>query len=1167
MIKLKEKKYYETENQAFIKPQVTISVTNLDIEIEEGKVYKNSFLVISENQVPVRGHVFSTNDKLGVDKAEISGVKTEIKYYFKGKLSVAGSEFEGDFVILTNGGEFNIPYRIRVVPKSAETSVGRISSMEEFARLYAQYPREAMELFFLSSFPEVFLKHDPEKRALYHSLMKSRSKPLILEEFMTAAGYKEQISIETEEKSIFLNEGEESGKLVLKLSGPGYLEGRIFTERNQVRLSAERFSSEDFHENTLEVLIEKNQKRTSGSDIIHISTIRQNLLINVEWWEKGADPGKEKRNEVSIKQLKAELMHNYLYFRTGSIGFEDFAQEAHHTLEDLLYLTEDKVWKLYLIQLLLMEQSVDQAKELEKEIEAYQEERPFPPLAAHYLLYLKAMVYRTPETIGEAVASIRSFYESSDYKAEALWMLIYLDREYVYNKRLQYDTIRQLFQSGNNSCLLYFEACEILNENPNYMEEAGAFEISVFRWGVRYGFVSMSLAYQFARLALKLKFYSRSIFSVAERLYKVEPDEQFLQVICSLLIKGNKTGKEFHEYFYDAVQANLKIIGLNEFFIRSMDFTRYEKIPQRVLIYFTYSNSLDYVEKAYLYTNILKNRDAYEEVFGAYYSKMVPFVEEQLLKGHMNEHLAFLYTHFQKEILEKPENAKAVCDVLFFRKIRCMNPGIIGLYIGNPETGEENYYPFSGGSSYVQLVNRRAVIYFVDSSEQRYVTGIRYEVRSFLKPEQMPEEWILHNLSNRKILQNLSDKVDEPVTAEELPVLRNIAFNEDYQPWMQSRALEKLLKYYEDHQDKKELTRWLEKTDYSGISPGFRKKLMDYYMEAGMTENAFFGIELYGSHIMGAAKQLKLATFGVKRNKDNKEEMTLSLAWSAFLRKKYNRDTLSYLMAFFDGELEDLLIIWERSRKMELETAEFERKILRQSMFTGNNTEGVFPVFESFYDSMPSDPLTEEYLKHLSDMELYKDMVLPESIHVIIGREILNGRIKDKRSKVRFLYYFADKTGYHEQIQEAASMVVNEFLKEEFYLPVYQAYREWVSFPIDYSERTFLTYKGGEKRNIILYYRIEGESGDTREKHLLEVLPGLYITSLHFYQRDHVNYRLEADGEPVQNEEDILFETFEYEGEDSRFFELNHLTGEDSYSELEKYLLKAFFADEFITLL
>ena len=77
----------------------------------------------------------------------------------------------------------------------------------------------------------------------------------------------------------------------------------------------------------------------------------------------------------------------------------------------------------------------------------------------------------------------------------------------MYNKRLQYDTIRQLFEEGNNSSLLYFEACDILNENPNYMEELGKFEISIFRLGVRYGYISLSLSYQFARLALKAKYF------------------------------------------------------------------------------------------------------------------------------------------------------------------------------------------------------------------------------------------------------------------------------------------------------------------------------------------------------------------------------------------------------------------------------------------------------------------------------------------------------------------------------------------------------------------------------------------------------------------------------------------------------------------------------------
>lgn len=55
-------------------------------------------------------------------------------------------------------------------------------------------------------------------------------------------------------------------------------------------------------------------------------------------------------------------------------------------------------------------------------------------IRSELFLYLKAMYYRTPEAISKAVSTIREFYELSEYKAEALWMLIYLDREYVYNK-------------------------------------------------------------------------------------------------------------------------------------------------------------------------------------------------------------------------------------------------------------------------------------------------------------------------------------------------------------------------------------------------------------------------------------------------------------------------------------------------------------------------------------------------------------------------------------------------------------------------------------------------------------------------------------------------------------------------------------------------------------
>ena len=1149
-------------------PIVSLSVTNLDIEVEEGKVYKDSFFIESENKVPIEGYVCTTSDKVETEAERLEGTRQEIPFYFKGKLATAGNTFEGDIVLITNGGEYNIPYCVKVIHKFVESSGGRISTMEEFVQIYENNRKEAVDIFFLPNFEEVFLQGKPEQKELYHSLMKSRSKSLILEEFLTAAGYKNTSFLDVSQDKLVLEEEDSSAQLELLLTQPGYVEGSIYSEKGQIQISRERFSSDDFTDGKLLFNVERKQNLLNGSDIIHIDTVRQDIEISVEWWAKQTALTKEKEKKLYLKKKRAQLMHNYLYFRTGSIAFEDFAEDSGHVLEELSRYTEDNEWKLYRMHFFLMEERKEEGKELLELLETISQRDEFTPLEANYFLYLKAMYYRTPEAISKAVSTIREFYELSEYKAEALWMLIYLDREYVYNKRLQYDTIRQLFEEGNNSSLLYFEACDILNENPNYMEELGKFEISIFRWGVRYGYISLSLSYQFARLALKAKYYNKSIYYIAEKLYGVEPDEQFLQVICSL-IKGNRTGTEYHEYFRLAVEANLKIIGLNEFFIRSMDFETYDLIPQRVLIYFTYSNSLDYLEKAYLYSNVLRNKEKYEEVYGAYYSKMLPFIEEQLLKGRINEHLAYLYTCFQKEVLEKPDNWKAVCDILFYHKLICTNPHIIGVYVSCPELGTEKYYPLSGGTGGVEIYNDRAVLYFVDNNEQRYVKDINYQLREFLSPQQFEEEWIRRNLSNRKILLMESGKMEENIKEQTLPVLQRIVFNDDFTRWMQVEAVEKMLVYYENHQDKRNLARWLGKIDYSNISTEFRKTLMDYYMEVGMMEDAFFGIELYGCDIMGAAKILRLASFGAQCYQGKDDEATLSLAYAAFIRKKCNKDTLIYLMKHFKGETAALLEIWERSKRFGLETAAFERRILEQVMFTGNDTEGVFPVFESFYATDEGDELIDRYLEYASMKELESSMELNDFMHMAIGQEIVNGRMENRHSRIHFLYYFAGREDWYDTIKDTAVYIINGFLQEEFYLPVYQAYSQWITFPIHYQEMTFLTYHGRAGSNVILRYQIDGEEYSLRELHLEEVLPGMYVCHMNFFQKDHVKYRLESDGSPVDEGAGLEFETFEYgDGEESRFFTLNHLDSEESsLPEVKDCLLKTFFADQYMKLL
>ena len=120
--------------------------------------------------------------------------------------------------------------------------------------------------------------------------------------------------------------------------------------------------------------------------------------------------------------------------------------------------------------------------------------------------------------------------------------------------------------------------------------------------------------------------------------------------------------------------------------------------------------------------------------------------------------------------------------------------------------------------------------------------------------------------------------MNEGIKEDGIAVLQQLTFNDDFVRWIQTEAVEKLLTYYENHQEKRSLARWLGKIDYSNISVEFRKTLMDYYMEVGMMEEAFFGIELYGCDIMGSAKILRLASFGAQYYQGKKDEETLFLS-------------------------------------------------------------------------------------------------------------------------------------------------------------------------------------------------------------------------------------------------------------------------------------------------
>ena len=187
-----------------------------------------------------------------------------------------------------------------------------MENMEGFVHLYQTNRKEACELFFLPAFEEAFLKDDPENCALYHSMMKSRSRNLIVEEFLAAAGYKEIAALSVEEKILVLDVGKEKDTIRIQLLNDGYLEGKVSCEKGQIGLGVKRFNSDDFINGEFFLSVEKNKNIVMGSDVIHIDTVRQSFVIPVEWWGTLPAVSRQKENERLMRRRKAELMHNYL---------------------------------------------------------------------------------------------------------------------------------------------------------------------------------------------------------------------------------------------------------------------------------------------------------------------------------------------------------------------------------------------------------------------------------------------------------------------------------------------------------------------------------------------------------------------------------------------------------------------------------------------------------------------------------------------------------------------------------------------------------------------------------------------------------------------------------------------------------------------------------------
>ena len=106
-----------------------------------------------------------------------------------------------------------------------------------------------------------------------------------------------------------------------------------------------------------------------------------------------------------------------------------------------------------------------------------------------YYLYVSTLYNRDRTYALETAQTVRDIYERDNNDWRVLWILLYLDVEMSKNKSLKLLRIKEQFNRGMRSPVLFLEACLILNEQPLLLRVLNEFEIHVLLYGCKAGII------------------------------------------------------------------------------------------------------------------------------------------------------------------------------------------------------------------------------------------------------------------------------------------------------------------------------------------------------------------------------------------------------------------------------------------------------------------------------------------------------------------------------------------------------------------------------------------------------------------------------------------------------------------------------------------------------
>lgn len=1094
------------------KPILAFSEETIDLSVIEGRSEAGSFVIESTNQIKICGIVYSTNPRMECLNPHFEGEKVRIRYQFNSKGLTEGDACEGKFVIVCNQIEYSLSFCARITRLYAEASTGAVKSLDDFTRLAASNWDEAYHLFYNRNFLNTIPYDNVYERLTYEGFACARPSGQNMEEFLIGVNKKQPVSISVDKsEEIFMASKEpQSGCFTITKDNWGYTEIRLRTDCEFIKLSKPVLTLDDFIGKTYlyEYIIDASAMHAGRNfGRIYIDGVYQSFTIDITAGVRD-DDGSISDIAVTkdIKECMVGIMELYTSFRLKRIVTGVWANETISILNHLHALMPDEhMYELMKAQAFIINRQRQEAKWILDDFKHSNPDKKAPIWG--YYLYLMTLLEREPSYVDNMTHEVELiFYENPD-SVLLFWVLLFLRDQYFDDSAGKLKDIKYWVLRGCSSPYLYIEAYYLISQDPYLIKELSVFELRILSWAVKEKALTKELAGAIFEAVDLAGGFDNRVYELLTAAYEICPEAEYVGIICSYLIKGHKNDTCFHKWFELGIENKLRLTGLYESYLLTMDDRQISPVPKIIQMYFSFDNKLPYRKLAVLYNNIIAAKETEPEVYHKYRKAMGRFAMDQAQLRHIDDNLAVLYEDMLELGFINEELSAAFSDIIYTHKLIVFDKRIVRAIIYQNEMKEPQIVPVTDQCAYFELFSNDYVILFEDSRGYRYVKSISYRLQRLMDAEKYLDRCISlspdrpqYIVSHFKHVRDYSD-----FTKDDLKLFKPVFYSESFSDSYKAVMGYRILKYCQLHDYEDYVRPFLQSINFDTLQKDARKYLIDMLVSNRLYEKAYDMAMEYGIDMLAAASKVVLCENALKVQHVD-DDFMVQLAISAFKTGKYSDLVLKYLCENYTGPTDELINLWHAADKFSISSMKLDERILEQGIYTQIEPEKISDIFMEYYKRAGNEKLILAYISLVAHGYLHSGGCKADFIFDIIEKRFIGNRTLNDACQLALLKHFAEKTDITQAELEIEDTLLKYYIYNNMYFDFFARLDYRLLEKYFLYDKAFLQYESTPGAHVVLHYSRDEDGEEFNSEDMVEMYDGIYVKTFVIFFGELIRY-------------------------------------------------------------